>query len=298
MSNFQSQINQVFENAMSTKHRGESQIVRTSPERYHNRPGISSTQIRNALRCAQYAAFRNEVSEESPSLSLGEAIHAFVLDRDNEWKRFAVAPNVDRRTKAGKEEWASFQEKNQGRKIIKQDDFETVEGVMSALKQHPFVGGLLEKETKRELSIFTPDPDDNSVMWKARFDLIDDSSDQPIIYDLKTCQTASPGGFMSSIFKYNYHVQAAHYCNVFRLATGTTPRFRFIAVETKRPYLVGVYELDEDSMAGGEAEVRRGIKRLKELDAESNVNNSGYGDDVIELSIPKWKLTEIAEATE
>jgi hypothetical protein len=63
------------------------------------------------------------------------------------------------------------------------------------------------------------------------------------LYDLKTCEDASPEAVTASVARYGYDVQAAHYLDVWKEATGETRRFRFVFVEKQPPHEVAVVEL-------------------------------------------------------
>ena len=65
------------------------------------------------------------------------------------------------------------------------------------------------------------------------------------IYDLKTCEDASPDAVVRAIAAYRYDVQAAHYLDVWRAATGEARKFRFVFVEKAAPFEVSVVELHD-----------------------------------------------------
>ena len=69
---------------------------------YHSRPEISKSDIDLMLKSMRH--FKNKVYEEpTPNMVLGSAFHKLVLEYDDFESEFAVMPNVDKRTKAGKE---------------------------------------------------------------------------------------------------------------------------------------------------------------------------------------------------
>jgi len=67
------------------------------------------------------------------------------------------------------------------------------------------------------------------------------------LYDLKTTAgSVNPEALTRTVADYGYDVQAAHYLRVWKEATGEDRRFRFVFVEKKAPYEVGVVELYAD----------------------------------------------------
>ena len=62
--------------------------------------------------------------EPTPAMALGSAVHCLTLTPDKFKSQFAVAPKIDRRTKAGKEEWENFTLTAATKTVIKQDQYE------------------------------------------------------------------------------------------------------------------------------------------------------------------------------
>lgn len=66
------------------------------------------------------------------------------------------------------------------------------------------------------------------------------------LYDLKSCEDASPEAIIRSVERYGYDVQAAHYLAVWKAATGEDRKMRFVFVEKSAPFEVAVVELYSD----------------------------------------------------
>ena len=80
---------------------------------------------------AHYQTWLAAPQKESAALRVGSAVHAAVLEPGHYAADFAVAPDVDRRTKEGKEKWAEFQTLHAGKTILTTDEAELV-GAVSA----------------------------------------------------------------------------------------------------------------------------------------------------------------------
>jgi hypothetical protein len=67
----------------------------------------------------------------------------------------------------------------------------------------------------------------------------------------------------------------------------------FIAHEKEPPYLVSVVELDADAVALGRALNARAAEMFRDC-RESGVW-PGYGDEVHQISLPRWSYTQAEE---
>ena len=73
---------------------------------YREREGVSSTDLKKIAKSpAHFRYWKDHPQEDTPSLLFGRAAHKYMLEKDEFKTEFAVAPNVDRRTKEGKELW-------------------------------------------------------------------------------------------------------------------------------------------------------------------------------------------------
>lgn len=268
---------------------------------YHSGEGVNKSLLdllhRSPMHC--HAALIGEPAEPTEAMKLGTAVHALVLEPKKYERQFAIAPRVDRRTKAGKEEWAQFCEEHAGAEIISEDTAELVRAMAASVHSHPAAHALLSAEGKAEMSAYWIDTI-TGELCKCRPDFWRKDG---IIVDLKTTEDASPEGFARSVVSYRYHVQAAWYLEGLKrlfddgLAKEGFERprnFVFVAVEKKPPYAVGVYVLDLDAYQVGANEARADLDKFhecKRLDVWP-----GYGDAIASLALPAWfmKKNEVA----
>ena len=99
--------------------------------------------------------------DETPALRFGIAVHMSILEPERFADEYITAPKIDRRTKAGKEEYQAFLESSAGKEIITAEDAETIKGIVKAFKKNRDAVQLL-KGTKRERLIFRTD--DNGIL--------------------------------------------------------------------------------------------------------------------------------------
>jgi hypothetical protein len=172
-------------------------------------------------------------------MNLGKAAHLHALGAGPEM----VVWQHDGRTKAGKEERASYAEAIAAERVIAVTDTERqqVLDMVAALRGNPEVAAMLDSG-EPEVSAFWQD---RGAWCRARYDLLG-----PRAYDYKTTDDASSRGFEKSMAAYGYHQQAEFYLRGLRALdhpAGNEP-MRFICQEKTAPYLVQVHTCDDLAM--------------------------------------------------
>jgi len=228
----------------------------------------------------------------TPAMEFGTAVHSLVLEPEKFEAEYAQAPNVSRTTKVGKAEWEAAAAG--GKKLLKREDWEAAMLMDCAIKNHPMAARVLNATGKAEQSFFAHCPE-TGLELKCRPDYLTDSG---WIVDLKTTQDASLKGFQKAAANFRYHVQAAHYLNVYRLATGKIPRgFIFIAVEKTYPHAVQVFEASPVFTQAGAAEAMRNLRALAQAAATYPVSLPwpGYSEAMVQLDPPAWITPSLPE---
>lgn len=218
-----------------------------------------------------YLEYIAQTYEPSPAMQLGTLIHCLLLEPYEFQRRYAIMPEVDRRTKAGKEEWLQFSAEHDHLELVKRETFDDASNCVAVATMDPILSSIMaepnhvEEELEGELFGFP---------FKARIDL----ETEEYVYDVKTTQDASPEAFMRQAHNLDYHLQAA----VYRLMTGKV--FRWIAIETKAPYNVAVYQQSEIAFS-------RSSSRLKELVRDFvawDGKPKSYSTEILTLDLPRW----------
>jgi exodeoxyribonuclease VIII len=252
-------------------------------------PGYGSGAIRQFIRSPSHFQhyIRTGGEPPSPAQVIGSATHCAVLEPREFNNRYAVAPDVDRRTKIGKEAWEIFSGANQGKEILAPVQHQTAYAIRDTLLAMPEYRNLIyaNGDAQTEVSEFWVDPA-TGIELKARADILLDG----IVVDLKTAADASPRGFAAACARYGYEVQAAMYCEAFK-----RDRFVFVAVENKPPFAAGVYRLDDASLELGRQKYRKALEGIAECE-RSATYPVGYGEQ--ELSLPAWAFWENEEEIE
>ena len=185
--------------------------------------------------------------QESEAFAFGSAFHCLALETKMFNDRYIYAPNVDKRTKAGKEEYAEFLESVKDKTVLPHKYYNILNGMYDELYAHGVVNNAKDIITNSNCSY------EENVCWKnkrtfikckGKFDIVNHKD--KYIADLKTTQDASMEGFKKSICNFKYHKQAAFYLD----ALGFNDYY-IIAVEKKEPYGIGIYKLGNDLIEQG-----------------------------------------------
>ena len=187
--------------------------------------------------------------ETTAALAFGTAAHKYILEPDDFWNHYALAPQVDRRTKAGKEAWAAFQADLGGKSAITQDDLQTIIQMDAAICSSETATTLL-KTGDHEVPIEWKDPETGEPC-KCRPDCMTAYNGQDYIVDYKTTTSCEDGAFERACYKYGYKLQAAMYADGAFNSQMIPYKFAFVAQEKTPPYAVRVYFCDDGFMDEG-----------------------------------------------
>ena len=261
---------------------------------YHADPipggSLSSTGARLLLPPSCPAKYRWQLDHPTPTsrpeFDLGKTVHRLALGAGAD---ITVIDAPDWRTRTAREQrdeaWAA------GRTPVLAADYDRARAMVSALRQHPLAGALLDPSTGRpEVTAAWIDAD-TGVWLRARYDWLRDQTDgRPIIVDLKTCISADMATLQRAIHTHGYHQQAAWYLDGASVLGIDAPRFVFVFVEKDPPYLIRVVQLDPVAERIGRARNREAVGIYAEC-VRTGVW-PGYGDDIPLIPLPAWAETQ------
>lgn len=255
---------------------------------YHNDTSRISNSMLSLLKQSPTLFYRRYVlgqtTEPSDAMRLGSYLHAMVLEPETLTERFAIMPKVDRRTKEGKEQWARFQEMNKGLEWVTQDQHDQAELLANSVLRHETFS---DHACRIDKSVIEGRIDFmfNDYTCRCKPDMVD--VENGICWDLKTAKGASPKAFATSVVDYGYHRQAAFYHFALQQMYQKDFRFLFMVVETSEPYESAIYELDDEAIEQGEAELSALLDEYR-LRMASNDWTPEFSKGVNRLSLPRW----------
>lgn len=198
---------------------------------------------------AHYHYMVTHPEEPTPALIFGIAAHKYILEPEDFWNDYALAPDVDRRTKAGKETWAQFLTDTEGKTPITNSDLETIAAMNAAIIDNETAKALL-KSGAHEVPIEWIDSETGEPC-KCRPDCLTEFNGKKYIVDYKTTTSCEDGAFERSCRYYGYKLQAAMYTEGVFCSSFEQREFAFVAQEKNPPYAVRVYFCDKGFVEEG-----------------------------------------------
>ncbi len=263
-------------------------IFKNTNKEYHSGEGVSKSDLDLLHICPAKYRYRkdNPDEHETPALLFGSMVHKLILEFDEFEKEFAVAPEGDKRTKAGKQAFDDFMATVGDRKVVSLADYEEGCRIRDAVMTNPKAKQLLTGGDT-ETSYYWND-ERTGVKCKCRPDKVN----MGYIIDLKTTNDASREGFARSLFNYRYHVQAAWYLKGYEAATGIKPAgFIFVAVEKEAPYATAIYIVNDVTVDIGMSEAATDLDTY--VACSESGNWYGYGgenNEAMTIDLPAWVI--------
>lgn len=232
-------------------------IIRLDAEAYHAdpapQPSLSSTLAKTLLAQSPLHAWTESrrlnpdwQPTEKKTFDIGRAAHREVLGAGDSYVTIPsdiLASDGAASTKAAKAFIADA--RKNGLVPLKEAEVEQVQ-LMGALAGERLASmGIRFDPARSELAAVAQI---DGVWCRAMFDNTPEDPRQPI-YDFKTCENAAPDACERAIMNYGYDVQAEHYRQVWKAATGEDRPFRFVFQEKSAPHEICVVELSADTLS-------------------------------------------------
>ena len=259
---------------------------------YRQHPAISRSELWHIRESPQkFKYYKENQPEPTPSLLFGQVLHKMLLEPVTFCDEFVVAPEVNRRTKDGKQMWEAFVSDHEKQTIIPEEMYAKANEMCEAVKREPLAVKLLNGAA--EVPFFWTD-EMTGEACKCRVDVLNTEYSQPIIVDVKSTSDASTEAFIRSAINYGYDFQAAMYSDGVEKNIGKKLLFVFIAVEKEPPYAVNILQADELML-------RRGYDLFREyigIYHDCKVSGNWYGylgrlNQINNLALPSYLAKEV-----
>ena len=251
-------------------------------EEYRSYPAVNKSTLWEMHKSpAHYKYLMDHDMEDTDAFRIGRAIHSAVLTPVQFKNGYAKAPDVDRRTKAGKEALLIFESMNNGKEILTASEYDMAKEIADHVRRNPDVKKLLQK-TQREKVILWDDQE-TGMACKCKCDAIR----KGLIIDLKTAQDASTDTFTKEAVRYGYDVQTAHYCLAHESLYGCMPEWYFIVVEKKPPYAMNILKADNGFIDYGYFRRQTLMEKLQHCKEAGEWADYGTNN----LIMPEWMVS-------
>lgn len=232
-----------------------------SNEQYHQSEGISKSGLDLIDHCPSSYMWSKQAPSDpnkTKALDMGTAIHTLLLEPDLFNQQFAVEPEINRRTNAGKEQVAEFEQANAGKTIITHEDQQKLILMRDSVMAHPTARWIFEQAGVNEASIYWTD-DETGELCRIRPDRM--LINHPYIIDVKKVDGIDR--FARHAEEFRYHVQDAMYSEGFlRGHEKEAEMFLFLAIDSSISagrYAVDVIQLEPDWKRRGHELFRRNL---------------------------------------
>ena len=251
-------------------------IVKDTNEEYHSKKDYISASGLKMIAKKSVHHYLNADFKSTPSMAFGTAVHTAIYEPSEFYKDYHIIPKTDRRTKAGKELYAEHQAKAEGKEVLDEADHQRILTILKNLDKNQQAKDYVlgEKELSHYLEY-------EGIKVRVRPDCVNKVAG--FISDVKTCQDNSPRAFLSDVYKYKYHIQAAFYMDMLNVN-----KLVFIAIETNAPYSVENYVLSDELIEKGRQEYKKAIadwKYYQETDVALGYDGKRNDDGIIILGL-------------
>lgn len=262
-------------------------VIETNEEYHSHTASISKSHldcINGASPRHYWAKYINpdrEPREPTPAMVLGSAVHSIILEPDLFTQEYVPNPGIERRSSAGKAEWAQFVSESAGKVILSEEDYQKCLAIRDVVHTHPVVSGLLTGG-KSEQSFYAVDSETGEII-KCRTDyMVGD-----LIVDVKTTEDASAEGFGKSAANYRYPHQVGWYWDVMDQAFGEHPPYwAFLSIEKSPPYAMALDYPNPDAVRRAQEVNRSDFLRIVEHKRSGHWPD--YATQARELALPGW----------
>jgi hypothetical protein len=210
------------------------------------------------------------------AMKLGSMVHCMILQPNLFNEQFVIAPDVNKRTNAGKEEWAAFCSQHADKTVVSNEDYEHASRLASGAMANPTIESLVKNCYDFEQE------------WRANIDglpyrgFYDGIADEYVL-EIKTTSDGLPRSVMNDFIKRKYHVQAGLYNLV------SQKQVVYIIIETSEPYLSYSAPASDQFLELGLSDLSKANKKFMEcLEAGDFSGGYDYGKEIV-IDLP-WTV--------
>ena len=232
--------------------------------------------------------WQNRIIERTDAMELGSFVHALLTQPEKAKTYHRLPEGFTLQSNANKDRFAKLQV--DGYTPLKWDYYNNGNGMAEAIKSNPVARDVIRFEYEGEDEMLIEWTDKRTGIKMKGF--IDRWVKQKfLLNDFKTAADASPKSFMKTIFQMDYDAQGAIYFDGMRTLGYEPKYFTNIAVESKPPYGVGVYNYPAEVLLCGRRKYEKWLD-FYQFCLDRNIWDASYEafseSGIHEVQIPKW----------
>ena len=266
---------------------------------YHDHPAVSASKLKK-IACGTpldyWAAYEDPDRtpiQPTDAMKQGSLVDCLITEPHNFHRKYVIAPNVDRRTKAGKQEWSEAADlaRVNCATLIPFDWHHTASMIVERLKADPVASEYLHGQGQNPH--FWHDSD---FGLDCRYLPDIEQPEEGMLIDLKKTRSANPKHFERQAYSLGYDIQVAHYAEGFLSRHGKYPSgIVLFAYEWQWPYNWSINVVTEDLLEEGRRRRDEAMATINECLASNSWPSWGAN----EMSAPKWvKIEDPANDTD
>lgn len=275
--------------------------IELTDEQYHRHPALSASGAKLLLppNCPAIYRYRMDNPPEPKDIfDFGHAAHGLVLGKGMDIE--VIQKTAKDGTKADADDMKAVSARDHAEAIratgkvpLLAKDWATVQEMAEALRANELAAALIA-DGEAEQKLFWTD-EETGVPLRSMLDYYRSGADRLLVMDFKTAVSASPDRFKRSLIDYGYALQAAFYLEAVR-ANGIAEdaAFLFIVQMKEPPYLVSIFQPDEEALQVGTQLMRQAIAIYQGC-TESGVW-PGFTTGIEQISVPYWDANRILES--
>lgn len=217
-------------------------------------------------------------SEDTISRGKLRAAHTAILEPERFLLDYVLFKGERRAGKA----WEEFKEGNDGRTILKHDEYADAIAIAKAVKSERAIANILSRG-EAEVSLTWTD-EETGIPCKGRIDWVD--VERRVFADIKGTSDIDAMVFGSQAAKLGYHLQSAFYRRGLEQVFGFTFDPVLIPYETNAPHDACVFRYPEEDLESADAEIGELLKKLVECRAKNEW--PGRYPEEEALLLPAW----------
>lgn len=235
--------------------------------------------------------YRHVVDEgvlETPPMRLGTAAHLATLEPDRFEREYVFFPDDPdgKAPRRGTKAWDAFVAEHEGCTVLKQVEHVAAARIAEAVHTDELARRYLERG-QAEVGIVWQDQ--RTGLWcKGRLDWLSHSIPD-VVVELKSAADVAPAKFQAGYARMLYHGQAAFYTDGLTQLLGRPVYHKCIAVESKEPHDVVVYDVIGEPLEAGTELYRELLDQLVRCQRDGAWPGHGKGAEV-SLRLPPWAM--------